>query len=82
MIPSTTSSALNLFHSAKLKAADAAHAIATLPVADEAGTTGFGSNELLPPVIDLMEAKIETSAAVKILQSEDERIGSLFDALS
>ena len=82
MITNASSSALNLINSAQLKAADAAHTIATLPVAnDEAGTTDFSSNELLPPILSLKEAELETSAAVKILEVDKENTGALFDAM-
>mgnify|MGYP000031645833 CR=1 FL=1 len=83
MITNPSSSALNLINSAQHKAADAAHTIATLPVAkDEVGSTSFNSIDILNPVLSLKEAEIETSAAVKILQTEKENIGSLFDAMS
>jgi len=83
MITNLSSSALNLITSAQHKAADAVHTIATLPVAeDETGLNDFSSNDLLTPLLSLKEAEIEASAAVKILQADEERIGSLFDALS
>jgi len=83
MITNTSSTALNMITNAQHKAADAAHKIATFPVAeDEAGSTDFSSNSLLSPIISLKEAEIEASAAIKVLQADEERIGSLFDALS
>jgi hypothetical protein len=82
MITSPSSSALNLINSAQHKAADAAHTIASLPIAkDEVGSTNFNSEDLFKPVLSLKEAEMESSAAVKILQTEKETIGSLFDAM-
>ncbi len=82
MITSPSSSALNLISSAQYKAADAAHTIATLPVSkDEVGSTNFSTTDILKPVLSLKEAEIETSAAVKILETEQETVGSLFDAM-
>lgn len=83
MITNPSSSALNLINSAQHKAAEAAHTIATLPVTkEEVGSTEFNSTDLLKPILSLKEAEIETSAAVKILQTEDENLGSLFDAMA
>jgi len=83
MITNPSTSALNLINTAQYKAADAAHTIATLPIAkDEAGSTKFSPNDIIKPILSLKEAEIETSAAVKILKTEDENLGSLFDAIS
>lgn len=83
MITNLSTSAVNLINTAQHKAADAAHTIATLPVAkDEVGSTEFNSSDIIKPILSLKEAEIETSAAVKILKTEDENLGSLFDAMS
>lgn len=83
MITNPSSSAINLITSAQHKVADAAHTIATLPVAnDEVGSSEFGSSDLIKPILSLKEAEIETSAAVEIFKTENEMIGSLFDAMT
>lgn len=83
MITNPSSSAVNLINTAHQRAAEAAHTIATLPVAkDEVGSSEFSSSDLIKPVLSLKKAEIETSAAVKILQTENKMIGSLFDAMS
>ncbi len=82
MIRSPTESALNLINNAQFKASEAAHTIATLPVSDdEVGSSNFSSKDLLTPIISLKEAELEASAAVQILQTEQETVGSLFDAM-
>lgn len=74
------SSALNLISSAQNKAAEAAEKIATLPVKnDEVGSPDYKSEDLIKPILSLNEAELETSAGVKILNSEKEMIGSLLD---
>ena len=83
MITSPSSSAVNLITNAQHKATDAANTIATLPVAkDEVGSSEFRSDDLIKPVLSLKEAEIETSAGVKILQTEQEMLGSLFNAIA
>lgn len=83
MITNPSSSALNLISSAQYKAADAAHTIATLPVAkEEVGSADFSSTDILKPVLSLKEAEIETSATVKILKTEQENLGAIFDAMA
>lgn len=77
---SPTNNAIGLLHSAQQKAADAAHEIATLPVNnEETGSTEFNSTELFSPVLQLKESEFETKAAVKILQTENETLGTLLD---
>ena len=76
----SSTSAATLINTAQHKTAEAAHQIATLPVKqDEVGSTNFNSAELIKPVLSLNEAELETSAAVKILQTEDKTIGALLD---
>ena len=83
MINSLSTSGINLMNTAQNKAAEAAHTIATLPVADdEVGSKNFSPSELLKPIVSLKEAELEASAAVKILQTEDENLGSIFDAMT
>ncbi len=83
MITNPSSSAVNLIATAQHKVADAAHTIATFPVAkDEVGSTEFRSDDLIKPLLSLREAEMESSAAVEILKTENEMIGSLFDAMT
>ncbi|MCF6204965.1 MAG: hypothetical protein L3J59_15065 [Methylococcaceae bacterium] len=83
MITSLSSSALNLMNTANHKVADAAQTITSLSTAkDELGSTEISSNSILNPLLSLKEAEIESSAAVKILQTEQETLGSLFDAIA
>jgi hypothetical protein len=83
MISNPATSAVNLITSAQIKAADAAHSIATFPVEkDEVGSTNFNSSDLFRPIISLKEAEIETSAAVKVLEADNKMKGSLFDAIA
>lgn len=80
MITNPSTSAVNLFSDAQHKAAAASHTIATLPVAkDEVGSSEFRSDDLIKPILSLKEAEIETSAAVKLLNTEQEMLGSLFN---
>lgn len=77
---SPSTSAVNLLNTSQHKAADAAQKIATLPVnKQEVGSTEFNSSDLIKPVLSLNEAELETSAAVKILQTQDKTIGALLD---
>ncbi len=77
-------SALNLINTAQTKASEAAHTIATLPVDKEevGGINDFSSDELFKPVMQLKEAEIETQAAVKIIQTDEDMKDSLFDAFA
>lgn len=77
---SPTNSALNLINGAQNKSAEAAHKIATLPIKnDEVGSSEFEPRDIIKPVLSLKEAEFETSAAVKILETEKKTIGSLLD---
>lgn len=81
MITNPSTSAVNLITSAQHKAADAANTIARFPIAaDEVGSTDFSSSGLIKPVLSLKEAEIETSAAIKILETENKMLGAIFDA--
>jgi hypothetical protein len=83
MITNLSSNAVNLITNAQHKAADAAHTIATLPVAkDEVGSSNFSSTDLLKPLLSLKETEIETSAAIKILKVDHKIKGSLFKAIA
>ncbi len=77
---SASGSAVGLIQTALYKTATAAHEIATLPVQDdEVGSSEFDSRDLVKPVLSLNQAELETSAAVKILQTENDIIGSILD---
>ncbi|HBA67052.1 MAG TPA: hypothetical protein DCZ48_12920 [Methylococcaceae bacterium] len=77
---SPTNSALNLINGAQHKSAEAAHKIATLPIKnDEVGSSEFEPRDIIKPVLSLKEAEFETSAAVKILETEKKTLGSLLD---
>lgn len=77
---SASGSAVSLIQTALNKTANASHEIATLPVQDdEVGSTEFNSRDLVKPVLSLNEAELETSAAVKILQTENDNIGSILN---
>lgn len=75
------SSATNLITSAQNKASDAAQTIARLPVQNqEVGGIGeFQSNDLFKPIMSLKEAELETSAAAKVIKTQDKMLGSLLD---
>lgn len=76
----STPSALNLFSNAQNKATEAAEKIATLPIRnDEVGSVEYKSEDIIKPILSLNEAELESSAAVKILKTENEMIGSLLD---
>ncbi len=75
-----TQSALNLIGNAQFKAGQAAQQIATLPVkGDEVGSPDFNSQDLIKPVLSLKEAELEMSAAVKVIQTDNENLGRLLD---
>ncbi|MCK5829507.1 MAG: hypothetical protein KAH20_04325 [Methylococcales bacterium] len=83
MISNTISSATSLITNTQYKAATANHTIATLPVAkNEVGSAEFNSSDLIKPILSLKEAEIETSAAVKIIETDQKTRGSLFDAIA
>lgn len=77
-------SALNLITSSQNKANEAAHTIATLPVKKEevGGTSNYQADSLFKPVLSLKEAELESKAAVKILETDEEMKKSLFDAFA
>lgn len=71
-----TTSAVNLINTAQHKSADAAQVIAKLPIQnDEVGSPEFNSSDLIKPVLDLTEAKLGASAAVKLLDADKKTIG-------
>jgi hypothetical protein len=77
---SPTTNAVNIINNAQHKSADAAQAIARLPIQnDEVGSTEYNSDDIIKPVLSLKEAELETSAAVKLLQADKEMKGSLLD---
>lgn len=81
MMTNALTSATNLITTAQTKATTAAQTIASLPVQKEevGGTKEVASTDLFKPVLSLKEAELETSAAVKIIQTEDKMVGSLLD---
>jgi len=75
-----TTSAVNLINTAQQKSADAAQVIAKLPIQNnEVGSSEFKSDDIIKPVLSLKEAEFETSAAVKLLETDKKTIGSLLD---
>ncbi len=83
MITSTISSAANLITNAQYKASTATQTIAKLPMEkNEVGSTEFNSSNLIKPILSLKEAEIETSAGVKLLETDQKTLGSLFDAIA
>jgi len=80
-IPSISSSAVNLLNSSQQKATEAAQTIAQASVkSDEVGgSKEFSSDELFKPVTSLKEAEIETQAAVKLLQADQDTKESQID---
>lgn len=83
MINNTLSSATHLITNSHHKAITATQTIASLPMAkDEVGSAEFNSADLIKPILSLKEAEIETSAAVKLLETDQETRGSLFDAIA
>lgn len=83
-INSLTGSAANLITNAQQKASTAAQTIASLPVQKEevGGTKDVEASELFKPILSLKEAEQETSAGVKLLQTEKKTVGSLLDAVA
>ncbi len=80
MTVTLNTSAVNLFNNAQFKSADAAQAIAKLPMQNnEVGSMDFIATDLIKPVLSLKEAELETSAAVKLLETDKKTIGSLLD---
>lgn len=79
-----TQSAMNLISHAQHKTQEAAHDIATQLVdKDEVGSTSeFASDELFKPLVRLKEAEVETKAAVKVIQTDDNMKKSLIDAFA
>ena len=76
----SSNSALQLINTAQDKTARAAHDIATIPVQDdEVGSSDFNSRDFVKPVLSLNEAELETAAAVKLLQADQNMIGSILD---
>lgn len=75
-----TTSAVNLINTAQHKSADATQVIAKLPIQnDEVGSSEFNSSDIIKPVLSLTEAELETSAAVKLLDTDKEATGALLD---
>ncbi len=81
---SPSSSALNMINNSQQKASEAAHHIASFSVdkGEVGGTKGVSANELFKPVVQLKEAELETSAAVKVLQADKEMQESILDVFA
>ncbi len=76
-----SASASNIITNAQFKAANAAQTIAEFSVTDnEVGGSEITPNSLFTPISELDKAETEAKAGVKILQAEQEMLGSLFDA--
>lgn len=75
------SSATNLISSAQQKANTAAQTIAELPLQNQevVSTEPFQTSDLFKPVLSLKEAEFETSAATKIIKTQDKMLGSILD---
>ncbi len=77
---SLSNSAVSLINTAQNKSAGAAQVIAKLPIQNnEVGGSEFNSSDIIKPVLSLKEAKLETSAAVKLLDADKKTIGSLLN---
>ncbi|MBE0471557.1 MAG: hypothetical protein IBX55_18855 [Methyloprofundus sp.] len=77
---SPDSSAIQLFNSAQQKSTDAAVQIAKTPIqSNEVGSANFSQQDILKPILSLKEAELETSVGVKLLNAEQEMLGTLID---
>lgn len=83
---SPLTSGVNTIYSAQNKVAEAAQAIAQVPTQQqEQGVRGPGdlkSTDYVRPLTNLMEAESEAKAGAKLIKTEKEIIGSLFDAMA
>jgi hypothetical protein len=79
-----SNSALNMINSSQQKANEAAHNIASfsLDKGEVGGSKGISANELFKPVVQLKEAELETSAAVKVLQADKKMLESILDVFA
>lgn len=84
MINSVSTSAVNLISSAQFKADDAAQRIASssIPESNKVESSQFKSDDITKPLVDLKQAEFENAAAVKLLKSDNERMGTLFNAIA
>lgn len=75
------SSATSLITNAQQKAATAAQTIASLPVQKQevGGGEPFNSADLFKPVLSLKEAELEAKAGVKVVQAQEQMLGSILD---
>jgi hypothetical protein len=75
-----SSSGLDLLLSSQAISSSAAREIAnsTLPKT-ETGQTSYQQDALIKPVLDLKKAEPQTSAAAKILDTEQKTLGALLD---
>lgn len=84
MISNVMNSASSMINHAQQKAASAAQTIAKLPVQEQevGGSKNVSPADPFKPVLSLKEAEFETMAATKVIKSEQERVGSMLDALA
>ena len=83
MINNSFTNAVNLMSSAQNRAAKAGHDIASTSATKETvNSTQPNTHNLTKSIISLKKAEIESASAVKILQAEDERLGTLFKAIA
>jgi hypothetical protein len=74
------SSGVNLINSAQLRSESAAKELAGLtPQKTDGGEIEYNSGNLIKPVLDLKQAKLETSAAAKLIEADQQTIGSILD---
>ncbi len=79
-MPSLLSSATSTIVNAQQKATTAANTIAKLSIDDkEVGGSKITPTSLFNPIIELKEAEMEAKTGVKVLQANQNMIGSLLD---
>jgi hypothetical protein len=81
-INTVASSATSLITNAQQKASSAAQTMANLPLQPDevGGSKDVSASDRFKPVLSMKEAELETSAAVKMMETERKTVGSLFEA--
>lgn len=83
---SPLSSGVNTINLAQNKVAEAAQAIAQVPSQQQAqsvkGPGDLKSTDYVRPLTSLIEAEAQAKAGTKLIKTEQEMIGSLFDAMA
>lgn len=84
MISNAMNSASSMIAYAQQKSATAAQTLAKLPMQEQevGGSKDVSPAEPFKPLLSLKEAEFETMAATKVIKSEQERVGSILDALA